>query len=104
MENQAAIVTGAAQVIGRSIALRLADDGFNVCVTDLPAKIDLLDDLATLIKMKGRLSLAVTADISSEEDVQRMVSETLANLDGLDVMVANAGIAPLKFLEDWDHL
>lgn len=95
-----AIVTGAAQGIGRGIALRLAQDGFKVTVNDIPAKEKELEDLAQVIKDGDGDSLVVTGDVSKEEDVERLVAETVAKLGSVDVMVANAGIARGgKFLE-----
>ncbi|KAH9943614.1 hypothetical protein B0H21DRAFT_748720 [Amylocystis lapponica] len=90
-----AIVTGAAQGIGRQIALRLADDGLDVAVSDLPSQASLLEAVAVDIRQKGRRSLAIFADVSVEKDVHTMVEQAVAELGGLDVMVANAGIATL---------
>ncbi|KAF7328692.1 NAD(P)-binding protein [Mycena sanguinolenta] len=88
-----ALVTGAAQGIGRSIALRLAEDGFDVAINDIP------DNSKHL------------ADVSQEESVKEMVAEVVKAHGGLDVMVANAGIAgpyrtPLVELsaEQWDKV
>ena len=88
-----AIVTGAARGIGRGIALRLADDGFDVTVNDIPAHKALLDEVVSLINGKGKKGLAVVGDVSVEADVERIVAETVKELGGVDVMVANAGIA-----------
>lgn len=88
-----AIVTGAARGIGRGIALRLADDGFDVTVNDIPAHQALLDEVVSLINAKGKKGLAVVGDVSVEADVERLVGETVKELGGVDVMVANAGIA-----------
>ncbi|KAF9466485.1 NAD-binding protein [Collybia nuda] len=88
-----ALVTGAAQGIGRAISLRLADDGFDVVISDLEAQSSKLEILASEIRAKGRTSLVLFADVSSEEDVEKMVEKTVSELGGLDVMVANAGIA-----------
>ncbi|KAF8176346.1 NAD-binding protein [Mycena galopus ATCC 62051] len=88
-----AIVTGAAQGIGRSIALRLAEDGFDVAVNDLESKSQDLDNLIKEIQQKGRKSSKHIADVSQEESVKGMVEEVVKEHGGLDVMVANAGVA-----------
>ncbi|KIJ62354.1 hypothetical protein HYDPIDRAFT_158235 [Hydnomerulius pinastri MD-312] len=87
-----ALVTGAAQGIGRAIAIRLADDGLDVAVNDIHAKKDLLDSLASELLAKGRRSYIVCADVSIEEEVKGMIDTVVEELGGLDVMVANAGI------------
>jgi len=90
--SRAAIVTGAAQGIGRAIALRLAQDGFDVSANDLPSKSTGLESLAEEIRVKGRKAIIVTGDISQEQDVQILVDRTVAELGELYVMVANAGV------------
>jgi len=107
--TRVAIVTGAAQGIGRAISLRLAQDGCDVVVNDLPSKAKELDALVLEIVAKNRRSLAVVGDASSEKDVQNLVGMTITQLGGLDVMVANAGIArnsPLTStsVEEWDFI
>ncbi|KAH9057609.1 hypothetical protein EDB87DRAFT_1564975, partial [Lactarius vividus] len=85
--TRVALVTGAPRGIGRTIALRLAEDGFDVTVNDvLPNWI---------IENKGRCSLGVPADVSLEPEVERMVQEVMQDLGSLD-MVANAGITAFE--------
>lgn len=90
-----AIVTGAAQGIGRSIALKLADDGLDVAVSDLSSQGDKLDSLVSEIGAKGRKAIAIFANVSVEKDVEDLVDKTVKELGGLDVMIANAGVAVL---------
>jgi len=86
------IVTGAAQGIGRSIALKLATDGIDVGVNDISSKQDELKKLVEEIEAMGRKAIAIPGDVSKEAEVQDMVKKTVDALGGLDVMVANAGI------------
>ncbi|EDR12117.1 uncharacterized protein LACBIDRAFT_323152 [Laccaria bicolor S238N-H82] len=98
--TQVAIVTGAAQGIGRAIALRLAEDGLDICVDDLPSKIDLLNEVVAEIKQLGRKAIALPCDVTKEQEVKDLVEKTVAQLGRLDVMVANAGIAfPSSIME-----
>ncbi|KAI0273055.1 hypothetical protein BGY98DRAFT_130201 [Russula aff. rugulosa BPL654] len=108
MMTKVALVTGAARGIGRAIALRLAEDGLDVAVNDLPNTPE-LDDVVQEIENKGRRSLAVPADVSLEEDVEKIILQVVQKLGSLDVMVANAGIMVYQsFLdstvEDFDRL
>ncbi|KAG0701468.1 NAD(P)-binding protein [Suillus ampliporus] len=86
-----ALVTGAAQGIGRAIALRLAEDGLNIAVADLKAQRTKLDGVADEVRANGRRCIVLECDVSQEDEVQRMVQATENEFDGLDVMVANAG-------------
>ncbi|KAI0300552.1 NAD(P)-binding protein [Multifurca ochricompacta] len=94
-----ALITGAAQGIGRAIALRLADDGYDIAVNDLQDMPE-LDEVIKTIEEKGRRALATPGDVSEELVVIEMIQRTVSTLGSLDVMVANAGIViPEPFLE-----
>ncbi|GAB2927617.1 acetoin reductase [Rhodococcus aerolatus] len=93
-------VTGAARGIGRSIALRLAADGHDVAVSDLPAMADELDGTRRAVEEAGVRGLALTGDVSDPASVDALVADTAAGLGSLDVMVANAGVAQTKALLD----
>nr|GAT58135.1 predicted protein [Mycena chlorophos] len=90
-----AVVTGAAQGIGRAIALRLAEDGLNVAVADLPHKLDMLDAVVDEINGLGKEACAICVDVTDEEQVAAMVQKAVETFGRLDVMVANAGIVQL---------
>ncbi|KAJ6478547.1 hypothetical protein C8R47DRAFT_1138763 [Mycena vitilis] len=94
-QTRIACVTGAAQGIGRAVALRLADDGCDVAVGDLPTKIASLEELVKEIQLKGRKAIAVVVDVTKEAEVENFVASTVKKLGGLDIMVANAGVATL---------
>lgn len=84
--TRVAIVTGAAQGIGRAIALRLADDHLDVAVNDIASKTDQLQELVSQIQARGGRSLAVPADISNEDDVQKMIAKVVETFGGLDAV------------------
>lgn len=81
-----ALVTNSTQGTARAIALRLADDGFDVAVNDLPLRAADLEALVCEISLKGRKSCAVPGDASSEADVQEMISSTVEELGSVDVV------------------
>ncbi|EMD36456.1 hypothetical protein CERSUDRAFT_95765 [Gelatoporia subvermispora B] len=104
-----ALITGAAQGIGLEIALRLADDGYDVAVNDLGIKAEALQEVVSQIQAKGRRSMAAVADVSVEDDVRDMVNQVVDGLGGLDVMVANAGIVIVNPMvettaQEWDQI
>ena len=85
-QPRVALITGAAQGIGRAIALRLADDGLNIAIADLTLQRTKLDAVAEEVRAKGRRCVVLECDVSQEEDVQRMVEATEKEFDALDVV------------------
>ncbi|KAG5649463.1 hypothetical protein H0H81_003672 [Sphagnurus paluster] len=87
-----ALITGAAKGIGRAIALRLAKNGYDVGMNDLPTAAEALEALGQEIASLGRRSYIAIGDVSVPDSVENIVSSVVENLGHLDVMVANAGI------------
>ncbi len=105
LNGKVAVVTGAAQGIGRGIALTLARSGASVAVIDL--NLEKANRVADDINVLGQRSIAVKADISDHNDVKAMSETVFDELDKVDIVVNNAGIARdtmvLKMTEDqWD--
>ena len=84
LEGKVAVVTGAAQGIGRAIADGLAAEGARIVVADLRGA----EEAATAYAD----GVGLTVDVSDEAQVARLVDETLARCGGLDVLVNNAGL------------
>jgi len=105
VDRPTAIVTGAAQGIGRAIAARLARDGMDVVIADLNA--DRLDVVAREVRALGRHALPLAVDVTDAADRERLFARTLETFGRLDALVNNAGIqriaAPLAVTEEhWD--
>jgi len=105
LSNRVAIVTGSARGIGREIALKLAEVGATVVVSDVAAA----EPVAEEIRAMKRQSLAVPADVSSSSDVAKLVDTVISNYDRVDILVNNAGIARDQLLmrmsdEEWDKV
>ncbi|KAL1746127.1 hypothetical protein HDZ31DRAFT_34857 [Schizophyllum fasciatum] len=99
--SRVALVTGAAQGIGKAIALRLARDGLSVGLNDIHSKKGELNAVAQEIKERGGRAAIFLGDVAVQQNVQTMIDGTVQELGGLHVMVANAGIGrPAPFLEE----
>ncbi|OAL03034.1 3-oxoacyl-reductase [Phaeosphaeriaceae sp. SRC1lsM3a] len=99
-QGRTAIVTGSSRGIGKAIALRLANDGYDVCINDIQANKSGCDEVVKQIQGLGRKSFAFTADVSKMKEVQDLVQASVSELGPLNTMVANAGIAQVKALLD----
>jgi 2-deoxy-D-gluconate 3-dehydrogenase len=92
LAGKAAIVTGGAKGIGYGIAYRLAEAGAKVLVADTDEVT--AQKTAEELGAKGWTAASIKVDVSSEEDVQRMVAACQENFGSLDILVNNAGIYP----------
>ena len=107
LTGKAAIVTGGAMGIGQGIALRLAEAGAGVLITDI--NLEAANNTVNQIRSKGGKAEAIKADASSVADAKRTVQETVRAFGRLDIIVNNAGIYPfapaLQMTEElWDKV
>lgn len=98
LSGKIALVTGAAQGIGRGIALRLAQDGADIVLVDL--NLEKLHHVAREVEALGRKATTFTADVGDRDQVFAAVDYAHNTLGGLDIMVNNAGISQVKGLLD----
>ncbi len=89
-QRKVAVVTGAAQGIGKAIATKLAQDGANVVVSDI--NIELAEKTAQELEALGVEALAVKSDVSKAQDVAALMEATLDRFGTIDYLVNNAGI------------
>lgn len=105
LEGKVAVVTGAARGIGQSIALRLAEEGADLALSDV--KAEWLEETVAKVRALGRRAEAFEIDVSKSDQVQAGVDAMAAAFGKLDVVVNNAGITRDGLLirmseEDWD--
>ena len=88
-----AIVTGGTQGIGYSIVQRLAEDGIDVGINDIPANQEKIDKAVEEVRKKGRRAVGLPGDVSVEADVVAMIEKTANELGGVDI-VSSALLPP----------
>lgn len=100
VKNKVVIVTGASSGIGEATAREFGKEGAKVVLA--ARRVDKLQTLADEINKMGTEALVVQADLSKLEDIQNLVTETLAKFNRIDVLVNNAGFGRLDWLENLD--
>src|SRR5258706_7997502 len=104
--GKVALISGAARGQGRSHAQMLAAEGADIIAVDGCADIETneyplarpadLEETARLVEKEGRRVQAIVCDVRDRPNLSVSIDEAVAQLGGLDVVVANAGIAPLS--------
>jgi NAD(P)-dependent dehydrogenase (short-subunit alcohol dehydrogenase family) len=103
LKGKVALVTGGSRGIGRGIAEVLADEGADVAVNYVASQRQ-AEEVAEVVRSKGRRAIVVQGDVASRKDVEAMIDKTWQELGLLDVLVNNAGIETIvPFLELTDE-
>ena len=107
LDEQVGIVTGAANGIGRELAIGLAQAGAHIVICDLPTQHAQSEETAQAVMCEGQSALVVDLDVRNLASIERVICSTVNSLGRLDFLVNNAGINIRKpFLEyteaDWD--
>lgn len=107
LEDKVAVITGAAQGIGRAVALGMGREGAKVVVADLQA--EKAQSVANELRGRGTGALAVEVDVANEASVKRMAKSAFDRFGRVDILVNVAGIYYPKASvvdlteEDWDR-
>ena len=107
LKDKVAIVTGSARGLGAATARRLAEEGAKVVITDINE--ELAQATAAALRADGFNAHCVIANVTKADDVQRLVSETVATFGAGHILVNNAGAPRDKYLvkmseDDWDFV
>ena len=107
LNDKVALVTGAAQGMGRAIAMRLAGEGASIAATDINGA--LVEQTGIAVRELGYEAISVEADIGDINDIDRVVEETMSAFGRIDILVNNAGVTRYADImdltvEDWDRI
>jgi NAD(P)-dependent dehydrogenase (short-subunit alcohol dehydrogenase family) len=105
--GKSAVITGAAMGIGRATAEVFASEGARIVATDVDGEA--LDRLREQLAAGGAEVVAVVGDVSKPDDAKSMIAAAVERYGRIDVLVANAGIIPLRTIvdatpDDWDEV
>jgi len=100
LDDRVAVITGAANGVGRGIAEVLAAEGAKVALADIDAAA--AEALAAELTAAGRDALAVTTDVTDSGSVEAMAATVVAEWGRIDILAANAGIYPAAEIPEID--
>lgn len=107
-ERKVVLITGGSRGIGKSIALKYAEEGYNIVINYISSKTD-VTELEKEFNEKGVRSLILRADVSNTDEVDNLVKKAIEKFGRIDVLVNNAGITRDGLLmrmkeEDFDRV
>lgn len=112
VEGKVAFITGAARGQGRAHAIRLAEEGADVIAIDVCGPIETvnypmptpedLDEVAREVEKRGRKAFTRVVDVRDQAAMRKVVADGVAELGGLDIVIANAGILAISVDEPED--
>ena len=105
--DKVAVVTGGSKGLGRAMALGLGEAGAKVVVAS--RTVPLIEETAGEIIQKGGEAIAVPVDVNDPQSIDRMVAQVMDHYGRVDILINNAGIAPMKRtvdtdIEDWNDV
>ena len=90
-ENKTVFVTGASRGIGKEVALKFADKGYNIVINYVSSKTN-VEELKEEFEKKGVKALIMQADVTNKEAIEELVKKAIEGFGQIDVLVNNAGI------------
>jgi NAD(P)-dependent dehydrogenase (short-subunit alcohol dehydrogenase family) len=100
LEGKIAHITGGGSGLGDAMAHLFATEGARVVVSDL--QIDVAQRVADSVVAIGGDAIALSGDVSSREDCERLVADTIEKMGSIDVLVNSAGVTPRYAPKEWD--
>jgi NAD(P)-dependent dehydrogenase (short-subunit alcohol dehydrogenase family) len=91
LSGRKALITGGDSGMGRATAIAYAREGADVAINYFPSEEPDAQEVVKLIKAEGRKGLAIPGDLREEAFCQRLVHDAVEGLDGLDIVICNAG-------------
>jgi 3-oxoacyl-[acyl-carrier protein] reductase len=108
LSGKTAVVTGGSRGIGRAIALRLAGEGADVCIS-YRGNAAAADEVVAAIEAAGRSGMAVQADVVEQDSAKVLIDAALERFGRIDILINNAGITRDDLImrmkpEDWNDV
>lgn len=100
LDGKVALITGAGSGIGASCAELFASEGAAVVVSDI--NTDNAEKVARTVGTAGGRAVVLTGDVSSKDDCERLVRESVEEFGSVDVLINSAGVTPRYAPSDWD--
>ena len=107
IKDKVVIITGASSGIGEASALLLAENGAKLVLG--ARRIEKIEELVNKINLSGASAIAVKTDVTIRKDCENLAKLCLEKYGRIDILINNAGIMPLSFLEklkveEWDKM
>jgi NAD(P)-dependent dehydrogenase (short-subunit alcohol dehydrogenase family) len=104
LKDKVAIVTGAASPrgMGYATALKFAQAGADVVITDLALEVERLNAAVAAIQAQGVQSMAMVVDVTDEKQIQNCVQQVVDKFGGIDILFNNAGVGHIQPFEETD--